>query len=90
VDKPLSLYEFNTLPQQQQFQYVWDKGVFLTNRIEDGSRFNLYTVGDFYVEVRYATADDMIKGIRTFRTTKPLDGFLDEISLSDVLKASQQ
>ncbi len=89
MDKPLSLYEFNALPQQQQFQYVWDKGVFLTNRIEEGSRFNLYTVGDFFVEVRYA-ADDMIKGLKSFRSTKPLDGFLDDISLSEVIKAKQR
>jgi len=81
MQKEITLYEYNSVPQQQRFQHLWSNGTFLTNRFAGTSRFNLYALGDFFVEVEYSVTDEMIMGMRTFKTTKLLEGYLDQFSL---------
>jgi hypothetical protein len=81
MQKAITLYEYNSVPQQLRFQHLWDQGTFLTNRITGGSRFNLYALGDFFVEVEYSSKDEMIKGMRTFKSTKLLEDYLDQFQL---------
>ncbi|MBS1775008.1 MAG: hypothetical protein JSS64_01865 [Bacteroidetes bacterium] len=76
-----TLYEFNALPEHQRFQYLWDEATFLNNRVEGESRFNLYACGDFFVEVEYERNDNLIRGLRSFKTIRNLDPYLAGLTL---------
>ncbi len=47
----LTFQEFNKLPEQDQYTYVWNKCQFLANYVEDEMFYaNLYYAGSFFIE----------------------------------------
>lgn len=77
----ITLYEFNILPDNEKADTVWEYGVFLLNRVVEGNAINLYSLNDFYVEIWYDQPNNKIIKIRSFKSTNPLDPYLDDISL---------
>lgn len=77
----ITLYEFNILPDNEKADTVWENGVFLLNRVVEGNAINLYSLNDFYVEIWYDQPNNKIIKIRSFKSTNPLDPYLDDISL---------
>lgn len=64
--KNLALYEFKLLPNQDQYDLVFTKGEFITNREEGGSRFALYALYRFFVEIVYDVKNNKIVGLKSF------------------------
>ncbi len=49
----ISLYEFKLLPQENQYDFVFTNGDFITNREDGGSQYVLYALHRFFVEIEY-------------------------------------
>jgi len=61
---------------------LWDNGVYIMNRFEEGFTINLHSLFDFYVEVRYNRATNKIDKLRTFINIDPLGPYLNRIKLN--------
>jgi hypothetical protein len=77
----MTLYQFKVLKQQEQYQTVWDSGVYLTDRIVENNRFALYQIDSFYVEIFYNTNENKIISIKSFLSTDLLEPYLDKIKI---------
>lgn len=51
--KKLTLYEFLALPEQEQYQIVFNSGECIDIRIEGARKFLLFAVDMFFIEVEY-------------------------------------
>ena len=76
----LTLYQFNLLNDHLKAEAVW-QGTFLDNRGEDQFKVQLYSLGNFYVEVFYEKQNNEIVRIRSFRTTRLLAPYLKKIKI---------
>lgn len=75
-------YEFNLLPLKEKAQFTWEHGTYLANRQEDDFRINLYHLDKFFVEVWYDPEEIRICKLRSFKSKKCLDPYLDRIDLA--------
>lgn len=78
----MTLYEFNALSFDDQLACAFDNGVFLMTRRVGLSFLCLYSVGTFFVEIRYSQDLNQITACRTFRSIIPLESYLEEIHLN--------
>ena len=72
----ITLYEFNLLPHQEQYNIIFNEGIFLDNRIEGDLSYALYAIDRFYVEVTYNNKENKIKGKKAFITGEILDRYI--------------
>jgi len=49
------------MPENEQFDYLWANGTYLTTRSDDRHKINLYSVGEFFVEVWYNVVHLQVK-----------------------------
>jgi hypothetical protein len=77
----LDNYEFNFLPKNDQVAHTWEHGNFLAARHETYFAINLYHVDKFFVEVWYIPEEVCINKIKSFKSRKCLEPYLDTISL---------
>jgi hypothetical protein len=75
----MGIYEFNLLKQHKQIELVWDRAVFLINRLKEDYGLSLYKLFDFYVEIHLNNGTNSIEKVRTFKNIEPLAPYLDEI-----------
>lgn len=68
----LTLYEFNQLPDQEQYNIVFNYGTFIMHYFENYRKFSLYAVDQFFVEVEYCSNENRIVGKNSFKTGKEL------------------
>lgn len=73
--KKITLYEFLALPDQEQYVITMQSGKFLDCFIQGDSRFALYALDMFFVEIEYDNGQNIIKGKRAFVTGKLLDRY---------------
>lgn len=71
----ISLYEFLTLQDKEQYDLVFTKGVFIDYKIEGHQRFALYAIEMFFVEVEYDNLNNTIKNKIVFKTGNTLDKY---------------
>lgn len=77
----MTLYEFNALSEEEQYEAVWDQGSFLLTRQLGKLRLGLYAMGTFFIEVRYCAQQNQILGWRSFRSTIALEPYLTQIDM---------
>lgn len=63
----LGLYEFKMLSDLEQLAYVWSRATCIGTMIKADFKINLYTVGDFCVEVFYDPVENSVSHLRTFK-----------------------
>lgn len=71
----MKLYELSNLPDELQYQAVWDQEVYIDTIIFNRV-YQLYAINDFYVEILYDVADNKITGKLAFKGGDPLNKFL--------------
>jgi hypothetical protein len=71
----MTLYEFNLLPEQNQYDATFRQGTFIDYKIIGYSRFALYAIDMFFVEVEYNTLTNEIKNLNSFKTGYLLDKY---------------
>ena len=81
----MTFYEFNAMNGEQQAEILWERGVYLMARQKREYKFALYQLDAFYVEVWYHTDGNEITKLRSFSSTGPLEPYLEEIALPEIL-----
>jgi hypothetical protein len=76
-------HQFNILQELEQTTAIWQKGVYLTERVEGFHKFILYQLEDFYVEVTWHTHFNVILKVASFTDVKQLDAYLSSIDIND-------
>ncbi|MPL55006.1 hypothetical protein SDC9_00473 [bioreactor metagenome] len=66
----ISFYEFTQLSQQEQYYLVFTQGAIIGINETDKSKFILYKLYNFFVEVLYNTLDNKIIGLTSFLNSK--------------------
>ena len=68
-----SLYEFKLLADHDQFALVFKEGIFLTYSLKLNSRFALYALYRFFVEIEYDVKSNKIVNKVSFISGEKLD-----------------
>ena len=71
----LSLYDFKLLTDHEQYDLVFSEGTFIDTLIEDNTRYALYAVDLFFVEIEYDVARNKIVGKTSFVTGEKLNRY---------------
>lgn len=75
----MKIYEFLILRTQERYQTVWDKGVHIDTFITNTLIYQLYSLGDFYVEIHYNSETNKIVGNLPFKQGIHLEKYLPEL-----------
>ena len=78
----MNITAFNALEEFEQFEFVFDKGVLLLDRTDNGFSYILYQLEGFYVEIRHTLDSDAITGLRTFTSTNFLQPYLETMEIN--------
>ncbi|MFD2826859.1 hypothetical protein ACFSYG_10255 [Leeuwenhoekiella polynyae] len=71
----LSLYDFKILSDHEQYDVVFSEGTFIDALIEENTRYPLYAVYLFFVEIEYNVAKNKIVGKTSFVTVDKLNRY---------------
>ena len=71
----LSLYDFKLLTDHEQYDVVFSEGTFIDALIEENTRYALYAVELFFVEIEYDVARNKIVGKTSFVTGEKLNRY---------------
>ena len=63
-------------------QYTWEHGTYLAARQENFHAIKLYSIDQFFVEVWYHPEEVCIDKIRSFKSKKCLEPYLEKIKIS--------
>lgn len=77
----MGIYENLILPEDDQWDTLWDFGKYLTHRIKEESKYVLYAMDMFFVEVELDGSDKIV-GKKVFRHGHNLDNYSPDISIS--------
>ena len=69
----MGISDFNILSEHDQYDTVFSKGKFLDIVIEDNSKYVLYAIDKFFVEVEWNIENDNIIGKGEFKCGETLD-----------------
>ena len=70
------MQDFLLLPEEEQLNTVWDKATFLKTHEDNKFRYNLYALGNFYIEIKYDIKRNTILEKVAFRHVELLDKYL--------------
>ena len=71
----LSLYDFKNLSDHEQYDVVFNEGTFIDALFEENTRYALYAVDLFFVEIEYDVARNKIVGKTSFVTGEKLNRY---------------
>ncbi len=78
----MGIYEFALLNSTDQAKTVWTEGTHLASRtVNKIKKYNLYSLGNFYIEILYDSRDNEVKKIKSFRSERLLKPYLSKITL---------
>lgn len=77
----MKLYDFLILPEEEQFNTIWNSGVFVGQVFENDIVLNLYSINEFFVEVHYNSTLNKIVDKKSFKQGHLLEKYLDQIKL---------
>ncbi len=80
----MTLYEFNTLSDQDQQTAVWERSNFVVSCRDGRDYLNLYAIDRFFVEMRYNPDLNQITQCRGFCSINALEPYLSLVTLSDL------
>jgi hypothetical protein len=77
----MNLATYKLLNEDEQFEIIERRGIFLAEREDSYYNIRLYQVDGFYAEIFCHSHFNVIVRTRCFSNTKFLDVYLDKISL---------
>jgi len=80
----MTLYQFKLLDETEQIMTIYDKGVYLADRVEGDYIFTLYQIDSFYVEEHW-TASNVRRAFISFISHEKLNPYLDNIDISSLI-----
>ncbi len=63
----ISYYDFKNMPNQEQCSFVMNEGRVMNERMINTTKYTLYEVSHFSVEVIYNTVNNKIEGINVYQ-----------------------
>ena len=72
----MKIYEYLILDEENKYQTVWDKAVHIDTFITSSIIYQLYSLGDFYVEIHYNPETNKIVGNLPFKQGEHLEKYL--------------
>ena len=81
----VSIEKFNKLSLDEKAWHIWNGATFLHVREDKNFRYNLFYIGNYYVELVYDIGNNQIEKINAFFTAVFLAPYLDSIKLSDLI-----
>ena len=70
-----TLYDFKLLSDHEQYDLVFTEGLFIGALIEENTRYALYVIDLFFVEIEYDVARNRIGGKTSFVTGNKLNSY---------------
>ncbi len=71
----MTLYQYKMLSEDDQYDTVFSKGRYLDMVIEDNSKYVLYAIDKFFVEVEWNIETDQIVDKGVFKCVDTLDRY---------------
>ncbi|BFP39474.1 hypothetical protein FGF1_03190 [Flavobacteriaceae bacterium GF1] len=69
----MGIYEYLALTEEEQWDILWDRGVFLEHYVTPVVKFSLYAIDGFFVEVELE--NDKVKGKAVFKQGDRLEKY---------------
>lgn len=76
--------DFIKLSYHDRASETWERGIFITDRINDTHKFLLFSLDDFFVEVVYCNQGYKIEDVKAFNSTKLIELYLENINIGDI------
>ena len=73
--KVLTLYQYKLLSDHEQYDLLFTQGDFLDMIIAGNSRFAVYALFKFFVEVEYNNKENKIIGLKSFVTGEIMEKY---------------
>ncbi len=80
----MTLYEFRTLNETQQYEILWEHGVHIDEKVEGEYKIILYQIFSFYVELFYHIEKNVLQKLRCFSSTNCLDQYINKIDINKI------
>lgn len=77
--------EYERLDEFGQVEVLFNQGIHIADRADDKYCMILFQIDDFYVELYYHLERDTLKKLRSFKHTRFIEPYLDQIDLSELL-----
>ncbi len=74
--KVLTLYQYKLLSDHEQYYLLFTQGDFLDMVIVGNSRFAVYALFKFFVEVEYNNKENKIIGLKSFVTGEIMEKYV--------------
>lgn len=71
----MTLYEFNLTSKENQYDATFNQGTFIDYKIYGETRYALYAIDMFFVEVEYNNTTNKIECLKSFKTGHLLDKY---------------
>ena len=80
----MTLYQFKLADEAEQIMALWDRGTYLTERIDGDYTFKLYQIDSFYVEEQWHTKFNVRRAFISFISQEKLKPYLNDIDISAI------
>lgn len=79
------MISFNDLSDDEKAKVIWHHGEFVTTIYSDRIKFNLFSLSDFFVEVRFHRHTNEVMGISVLEE-RDLARYLGPVEISEALE----
>ncbi len=86
----MNLYQFLLLENNDQVDLIYNEGVYVGKRSEDGRAIVLYQLHAFYIEIFYYQYRRNIQHFNCFSSTDNLLPYFEELDVQDLIKYAGQ
>nr|WP_293295795.1 hypothetical protein [Allomuricauda sp.] len=80
----MGVYEFLTLSKEEQWEILWDKGIYLTSFKSIDCYFQLYAVDRFFIELELCPVQESILNMGVFVHGKKMDKYVADTDFEDL------
>lgn len=81
----MTLFDFQLLSQNEKIDLLYEQGVYIGKRKEEGLTVLLYGLESFYVEVFYKKYRCFITRVHCFNSTVFIEPYLDQIDVEHLV-----
>lgn len=75
----MTMYEFKVLSDEERMEVLYNEGVYIGKKLENGLAVLLYQLHTFYVEIAYRKYRHYIHSLRCSENTTILEPYLHQI-----------
>ena len=82
--RDITLYEFNSLNDNEKYEAIMEYAVLVADRKENHCNVLLYQFDNFYAELYYGSWSNAIVKIKSFVSHELLTPYLNQINLNEL------